>query len=55
MSISPEMISRYKVLRKDEGASPASINKELFVLSKVFSLAVIEWERKVSMEIRNFF
>lgn len=38
------MISRYKVLRKDECAAPASINKELFMLSKAFNLTVKEWE-----------
>jgi integrase len=43
-SISPKMISRYKVLRKDEGAAPGSINKELAMLSKAFSLAFKEWE-----------
>jgi site-specific recombinase XerD len=44
LSISPKMISRYKVLRGDEGAKPASINRELAMLSKAFSLAVKEWE-----------
>jgi integrase len=44
LSISPKMISRYKVLRKDEGAKPASVNLELSMLSKAFSLAVREWE-----------
>jgi len=44
LSISPKMISRYKVLRKDEGAKPASVNLELAMLSKAFSLAVREWE-----------
>ena len=43
-SISSKMISRYKVLRKDEGAAPGSINKELAMLSKAFSLSVKEWE-----------
>ncbi len=43
-SISPKMISRYKVLRKDEGAALGSINKELAMLSKSFSMAVKEWE-----------
>jgi integrase len=44
LSTSPKMISRYKVLRKDEGAKPASVNLELSMLSKAFSLAVREWE-----------
>ena len=44
LSISPKMISRYKVLRKDESAAPSSVNRELSMLSKAFSLAVREWE-----------
>ncbi len=43
-SISRKTISRYKVLRRDEGAAPATVNKELAMLSKAFSLAVEEWE-----------
>ncbi len=44
LSITPKAISRYKVLRTDEGASPATINRELAMLSKAFSLAVKDWE-----------
>ena len=44
LSISPKMISRYKVLRNGEGAAPASINCELSMLTKAFNLAVKEWE-----------
>jgi site-specific recombinase XerD len=44
LDISPKMISRYKVLRIDEGAKPATINRELAMLSKAFSLAVKDWE-----------
>ena len=44
LSITPKAISRYKVLRNDEGVSPATINRELAMLSKAFSLAVKEWE-----------
>ncbi len=43
-SISAKMISRYKILRRDEGARPASINKEQAMLSKAFSLCIREWE-----------
>ncbi len=43
-SISRKEISRYKVLRKNEGAKPASINKELAMFSKAFNLAIDEWE-----------
>ncbi len=34
LSITPKVISRYKVLRKEEGAKPATINRELAMLSK---------------------
>jgi site-specific recombinase XerD len=44
LSISPKMVSRYKVLRNDEGAAPASVNRELSMLSKAFNLSVREWE-----------
>jgi site-specific recombinase XerD len=44
VSVSPKTISRYKVLRRNEGAAPASINRELAMLSKAFTLAVEEWE-----------
>ncbi len=44
LSISPKKISRYKVLRKESGVRPATINRELAMLSKVFNLAVREWE-----------
>jgi len=35
-SISPKMVSRYKVLRKGEGSSPASVNRELVHVIKGF-------------------
>jgi site-specific recombinase XerD len=44
LSISRKKISRYKVLRRDEGAKPATINRELAMFSKAFNLAVDEWE-----------
>ncbi len=40
LSISPKMVSRYKVLRNSEGAAPASVNRELSMLTKAFNLAV---------------
>jgi site-specific recombinase XerD len=43
-NITPKMISRYKVLRINEGAKPATINRELAMLSKAFSLTVKDWE-----------
>ena len=33
LSISPKMVSRYKVLRNSEGAAPASVNRELSMLT----------------------
>ena len=44
LSITPRNISKYKMLRNDDGAAPATINRELAMLSKAFSLAVKEWE-----------
>ncbi len=44
LSISRKKISGYKVLRRDEGAKPATINRELAMFSKAFNLAVDEWE-----------
>ena len=38
LSISPKKVSRYKVLRNDEGAAPSSVNKELFMLQKLLTL-----------------
>ena len=43
-SITPKIINEYKVLRKAEEAKPATINRELAMLSKAFNLAVKEWE-----------
>ncbi|MCR4344948.1 MAG: site-specific integrase [Candidatus Scalindua sp.] len=44
LSISTKKISRYKVVRNEAGAKPATINRELAMLSKAFNLAVREWE-----------
>ncbi len=44
LSITPKRISRYKVIRNGEGAAAGSLNLELAMLSKAFSLAVKEWE-----------
>ncbi len=44
LSISPKSISQYKVSRSEKGAKPATINRELAMLSKAFSLASKEWE-----------
>ena len=44
LEITPKKISDYKVLRYSEEAKPATINRELAMLSKAFSLAFKEWE-----------
>jgi integrase len=58
--ITPRSISEYKVKRRDEGASPRTINYELALMSHAFNLAIKEWEwlkdnpvRKVSREKVN--
>ena len=43
-SITPKMLYAYRILRRGEGAKPATINMEQAIMSKVFSLAVREWE-----------
>ena len=59
-SMKPKLISGYKVHRRDQGASSSTINRELYMLSKAFNLAVKEWEwlseypiSKVSKETEN--
>ncbi len=44
LEITPKKISDYKVLRYSKEAKPATINRELAMLSKAFSLAFKEWE-----------
>jgi integrase len=44
LSISRKKISEYKVLRLDEGARPSSLNRELAMVSKAFTLALDDWE-----------
>ncbi len=44
LSISRKKISRYKEFRKEKGAKPATINRELAMLSKAFTLAIEDWE-----------
>jgi integrase len=43
-SMSPKVISEYKVKRRDEGVGPGTVNRELALLSHAFNLAVREWE-----------
>ena len=59
-SMSPKLIAGYKVHRREEGASMSTINRELYMLSKAFNLAVREWGwlrenpvSKVSKETEN--
>jgi len=42
--VSRKKISEYKVLRLDEGARPASLNRELAMVSKAFALALEDWD-----------
>ncbi|MDP6923558.1 MAG: tyrosine-type recombinase/integrase [Candidatus Scalindua sp.] len=44
MSISPKMISRYKMSRKGDGVKPATVNRALSMLSVAFNVAIKEWE-----------
>jgi site-specific recombinase XerD len=44
MSITPKIVAKYKLYRRDKGASPSTVNRELYMLSKAFNLAVKEWE-----------
>jgi site-specific recombinase XerD len=44
MSITPKIVAKYKLYRRDNGASPSTVNRELYMLSKAFNLAVKEWE-----------
>ncbi|HET6464863.1 MAG TPA: tyrosine-type recombinase/integrase, partial [Nitrospiria bacterium] len=58
--ISPKLISAYKVMRREEGAAPTTINKELGLMRHAFNVAIKEWEwcrdnpvRRVAMEKEN--
>lgn len=42
--ISPKLVNEYKTRRRDEGAAPATVNKELNLMSHAFNLAIKEWE-----------
>ncbi|MDO8141428.1 MAG: site-specific integrase [Candidatus Brocadiales bacterium] len=44
LQITPKMISSYKAKRYGDGVKPASVNRELSMLSKAFNLACKEWE-----------
>ncbi len=42
--ITPKHISSYKIRRREEGASPRTINYELSLMGHAFNLALKEWE-----------
>lgn len=55
--ISPKVITAYKERRYGQGVSPATINRELAILKRMYTVAVKEWEwcrdnpvKRVSME-----
>jgi integrase len=43
-SITPQFIYKYKTKRRDEGASPKTINNELGLMHHAFNLSIKEWE-----------
>jgi integrase len=58
--ITPMRINEYKVTRRLEGATPATINRELALMKHAYSIAIREWEwiqenpvKKVNMEKEN--
>lgn len=58
--VTPKQISRYKMQRLAKKRKPATVNREIAVLSKAFSLAFKEWEwvlnnpvAKISREKEN--
>jgi integrase len=44
VEVTPSLIADYKVKRRDEGASPRTLNYELALVSHAFNLAIKEWE-----------
>ena len=44
VEITPKIISEYKTKRRQEGASPRTLNYELTLMSHTFNLAIREWE-----------
>lgn len=43
-SIAPKIVSDYKIKRRIEGVKPATINRELAMLSKSINMAANEWQ-----------
>jgi integrase len=50
--ISPFLVERYKLKRKEEGAQPATINRELGCLRNMFNMA-IKWGRAQANPVRE--
>lgn len=55
--VTPKLVNEYKTARRNEGASPCTINRESALMKHAFNLAIKEWEwvkdnpvTKVSME-----
>ena len=44
IDITPRLINAYKAKRRHAGAAPATINKEVGLLSHAFNVAIREWE-----------
>ena len=42
--LSPKLVSRYKVSRRQEGAKPKTINNELVLMNHALNLCVKDWE-----------
>jgi integrase len=50
--INPFLIERYKLTRKEEGAEPATINRELGCLRHMFNMA-IKWGKALGNPVRE--
>ncbi len=44
VEITPPLIADYKTKRREDGAAPATLNKELGLVKAAFNLAIREWE-----------
>ncbi|MFQ5949784.1 MAG: tyrosine-type recombinase/integrase [Nitrospiria bacterium] len=44
VEVTPRLISAYKTKRQQEGAAPATLNKELGLMKASFNVAIREWE-----------
>ena len=55
-AITPDLIERYKATRKDAGANPATINRELACLKTIFNIAILwgKLDSSPAKQIRRF-